>query len=273
MSAAVRLDLFTFNYIDALAPGYERQSVSKATVSPKLNFSYHASRKLNLFVKSGIGFHSNDTRVVVAQRGEDILPRAYGVDVGATVKVSDQLLLTATAWTLHLDQEFVYVGDEGVVEPGGKTVRQGLDLSLRYQLMPWLYFDGDVNLTDPKAKDAPEGEDYIPLAPTFTSIGGLSFRIKHGVNASLRYRYMGDRAANEDNSVKAKGYFLADAVLKYTRPKFEWSFVAENLFNKAWNEAQFDTESRLQNEVVPVSEIHFTPGTPFFFKTGISFFF
>lgn len=273
VNAAVRLDHFTFNYIDALTPDYDRQSVSKATVSPKLNVSYNATRILNLFVKSGIGFHSNDTRVVVAQQGEDILPKAYGLDAGATVKVGDKLLLTATAWTLHLDQEFVYVGDEGVVEPGGKTLRQGLDLSLRYQIMPWLYFDGDVNLTDPKAKDALAGEDYIPLAPTFTSIGGLSFRLKNGINGSLRYRYMGDRAANEDNSIEAKGYVLADAVLKYTRSKFELSFVAENLFNEAWNEAQFDTESRLQNEVGSVSEIHFTPGTPFFFKTGVSFFF
>ncbi|MBT1686713.1 carboxypeptidase-like regulatory domain-containing protein [Fulvivirgaceae bacterium PWU37] len=273
INAAVRLDHFTFNYADALTPGYDRQSVSKATVSPKFNISYNATRKLNVFVKSGIGFHSNDTRVVVAQNGEDILPKAYGVDAGATVKVSDRLLLTASAWMLYLDQEFVYVGDEGVVEPGGKTQRQGLDLSLRYQIMPWLYLDGDVNLTDPQAKDAPEGEDYIPLAPTFTSIGGLSFRWKNGINGSLRYRYLGDRAANEDNSVKAKGYFLADAVLKYTRPKFEVSIVAENLFNEAWKEAQFDTESRLQNEIDPVSEIHFTPGTPFIFKTSISFFF
>jgi hypothetical protein len=62
-------------------------------------------------------------------------------------------------------------------------------------------------------------------------------------------------------------------VLKYTRSRFELSFVAENLLNDAWNEAQFDTESRLQNEIDPVSEIHFTPGTPFFFKTGLSFFF
>lgn len=31
------------------------------------------------------------------------------------------------------------------------------------------------------------------------------------------------------------------------------------------------TESRLQNELQPVEEIHFTPGTPFFFKTNISY--
>ncbi len=46
---------------------------------------------------------------------------------------------------------------------------------------------------------------------------------------------------------------------------------AENLFNQEWNEAQFDTESRLRNETEPVSEIHFTPGTPLFVKAGISY--
>jgi outer membrane cobalamin receptor len=273
VNAALRLDHFTFNYTDALTPEYARQSVSKATVSPKLNVSYHASAAVNLFVKSGIGFHSNDTRVVVAQRGKEVLPKAYGVDVGGNFKLGDQLLLSTALWMLDLGQEFVYVGDEGIVEPSGKTRRKGIDVSLRYQALPWLYLDTDVNLTDPKAKDVPEGEDRIPLAPTFTSIGGLSVKLPNGLNASLRYRYLGDRPANEDNSVVAHGYFLLDAVVKYTRKSYELTFSAENLLNDAWNEAQFDTESRLQNEGDPVSEIHFTPGTPFFFKTGITFFF
>lgn len=273
VNAAVRFDHFTFNYIDALTADYHRQSVSKTVVSPKLNISYDASRNVNLFAKSGIGFHSNDTRVVVAQQGKEILPRAFGADVGANFKLGNKLLLSTALWMLDLEQEFVYVGDEGVVEPGGETRRRGVDVSLRYQVLPWLFLDTDVNLTDPKANDAPKGEDYIPLAPTFTSIGGLSVKLENGLNASLRYRYIGDRAANEDNSVVANGYFLLDAVVKYTRKSYELSFSAENLLNETWNEAQFDTESRLQYEADPVSEIHFTPGTPFFFKAGISFFF
>ena len=40
-----------------------------------------------------------------------------------------------------------------------------------------------------------------------------------------------------------------------------------------WNEAQFDTESRLQDELLPVSELHFTPGVPFFAKATMSVFF
>ena len=273
INAALRFDHFTFNYIDALAADYKRQSISRTVVSPKLNLNYDASRSVSLFLKSGIGFHSNDTRVVVAQEGKEILPRALGVDVGANVKVTDKILLTTALWMLDLEQEFVYVGDEGVVEPGGETRRKGIDVSLRYQALPWLYVDADVNWTDPKAKGEPEGEDHIPLAPTFTTIGGLSAKLPNGFNASLRYRYLGDRAANEDNSIVAKGYFLLDAVVKYARKSWELSITAENLLNQEWNEAQFDTESRLFNEADSVSEIHFTPGSPFFLKAGISFFF
>jgi outer membrane cobalamin receptor len=273
INAALRLDHFTFNYVDALTAGYDRQSVSKAILSPKLNISYNAGRRVNLFVKTGTGFHSNDTRVVVARKGEDVLPRAFGADVGGSFKVTDKLLLTATLWRLDLDQEFVYVGDEGIVEPGGKTSRSGIDFSLRYQVNDWLYVDSDINLTDPRLKGAPEGEDHIPLAPTFSSIGGLTIRLGNGLNGSLRYRYLDDRAANEDNSVVADGYFLADAVVKYTLPGMEFSVSAENIFNSRWNEAQFDTTSRLLDEPEPVSEIHFTPGTPFFLKAGVSIFF
>lgn len=273
VNAALRFDHFTFNYVDALTPEYKRQSVSKPVVSPKLNISYHVTRNVNLFVKSGLGFHSNDTRVVVAQQGHDILPYAFGLDVGSNIKLGENLIMNTALWMLDLQQEFVYVGDEGIVEPGGKTRRRGIDISFRYQPLPWLYLDTDVNVTDPTARDVAKGEDYIPLAPTFTSIGGVSCKLKGGFNASIRYRYLGDRAANEDNSVVAEGYFLLDAVLKYTLKKFEWTLVAENLLNQSWNEAQFDTESLLQGEIDPVSEIHFIPGTPFFFKTGISFLF
>jgi outer membrane receptor protein involved in Fe transport len=167
----------------------------------------------------------------------------------------------------------VYVGDEGIVEPSGKSRRLGFDLSARYQPVKWLFFDMDTNYSNGRAIEENKGEDYLPLAPVFTSIGGITYKSAIGLNASLRYRYMGDRPANEDNSVVAKGYFVTDAVVNYIKSKFEAGIAIQNLFNVRWKETQFDTESKLQNETTPVSEIHFTPGTPFFFKTHIAFFF
>ena len=75
-------------------------------------------------------------------------------------------------------QEFVYVGDEGVVEPSGRSRRQGIDVSVRYQLTQNLYADLDLNTAKPRAIDAEAGQNYLPLAPTFTSTGGLSLQTK-----------------------------------------------------------------------------------------------
>jgi outer membrane receptor protein involved in Fe transport len=97
--------------------------------------------------------------------------------------------------------------------------------------------------------------------------------MQNGFNGSIRYRYIKDRPANEDNSVVAKGYTVADLSMNYTQKKFEVGMAIENLFNVKWNETQFDTESRLKNEPAPVSEIHFTPGVPFFARMKLAVFF
>ena len=270
LTAGLRYDFFTFDYVNALSQQYDRKVENKGILTPKLNLSYEAANNLNLYVKTGIGYHSNDTRVVVAQNGNEILPKAYGLDVGTLWKPTNNLLLNVAVWRLNLDQEFVYVGDEGVVEAGGKTKRQGIDLTVRYQISPWLYANMDMNYTDPEAVDEAEGQNFIPLAPTFTSIGGLNFEGKRGFSGSLRYRYLDDRAANEDNSVTAEGYFLMDAVLNYAVGSFDFGLSVENILNTEWREAQFDTESRLRNEAQPVSEIHFTPGTPFQARLSVS---
>lgn len=270
-NAGIRFDRFYFRYGDHLL--LSDKSDVRNIVSPKFSVNHLVNEKTKIYLRSGLGFHSNDARVVVEKNGLEILPKAFGIDLGMDLKLTDNFLVHTALWRLDLDQEFVYVGDVGVVEPSGKTRREGIDLSLRYQLLPWLFFDGDLNYSKPRSKDDPDRKNYIPLAPTFTSIGGLTFKPRIGFSGSLRYRYMDRRPANEDNSVVADGYFLTDVVMNYTRPQCEIGLSIQNLFDREWKEAQFDTESRLQQETEPVSEIHFTPGTPFFIKVQATFFF
>ena len=272
IAPALRLDYFKFMYNDALVTDYETLSETKTTVSPKLNFFYNQNNNLQWFLKSGIGFHSNDTRVVVAQSGEDILPKAYGVDLGAIWKPFPKMVVNTALWYLFLEQEFVYVGDAGIVEPSGQSERYGIDLGLRYQFTDWLYFDTDATITHARSVEEPDGFDYIPLAPDFTLTGGLSVNDLNGFSAGIRYRYIDDRPANEDNSIIAEGYFVTDLNMNYAFNKnFSVGVAIENVFDTEWNETQFATESRLQNEIDPVEEIHFTPGTPFFIKGIVSY--
>jgi outer membrane receptor protein involved in Fe transport len=117
--------------------------------------------------------------------------------------------------------------------------------------------------------DEPKAQNYVPLAPVFTSTGGVSVKFFKNFTTNLRYRYMANRAANEDYSLTAKGYFVNDLLLAYTRKRWELNVQIQNLFNVKWYEAQFETTSRLKNEPAPVDDIDFTPGIPFYLKAGI----
>ncbi|MFV8466738.1 TonB-dependent receptor [Flavobacterium sp. LB1P62] len=271
INPAVRLDYFKFNYQDKLINDYETQTESKAKISPKLNFIYSQNNNLQFYVKSGMGFHSNDTRVVVQNSGKQILPTAIGTDVGTIWKPFPKLIVNSALWYLYLEQEFVYVGDAGIIEPSGKSKRMGFDLGLRYQLNDWFYLDTDANYTYVRSIDELKGQDYIPLAPDFTSTGGLSFQNLNGFSGGIHYRYLKSRPANEDNSIVAKGYFVSDFNINYKLKNISFAIAIDNLFNTKWNETQFATESRLKNEPTSVEEIHFTPGTPFFMKGKITY--
>lgn len=271
ITAALRADYFYNQYQDELMKS--SLSSSSAILSPKINFSYRPLDQLEIYWFNGKGFHSNDTRVAVLQDGRKVLPPAWGSDLGLIFKPGQKWLIQTAAWYLWLDQEFVYVGDAGIVEAGGRTRRFGVDISTRLELIKSLYADIDISIANPKALGVPENQSAIPLAPKFTGTGGITYRKATGWNGSARYRYMHRRPANEDYSTVAKGYFIADAAINYVTPKWEAGLTIQNMLNTKWKETQFDTESRLQNEPSAISEIHFTPGTPFCVRLHATIFF
>lgn len=311
LQLGLRGDYFTFNVEDHLetgltdgglphASGYRQQSI----LSPKASLVFSPARSLDLFLNAGSGFHSNDARNVVigqrieelgkifrrqglnpaeidaalrernfdpAQRGVETLPRALGAELGLRTRLGDRLNLGAALWLLDLEREYVYVGDAGSTELSDATRRVGIDLETRLRLRSWLWGDLDVNISRGRSKYMPEGEDNIPLAPTRTATGGLTAIHPAGWEGSLRGRHIGDRPANEDASVSAEGYTVWDLSLGYRAGPVRLQAVVENLFDREWNEAQFDTESRLRGETIPVSELHFTPGNPRNIRLGLSY--
>lgn len=312
LQLGLRGDYFTFDVTDHLenqpgatlphASGYAQQTI----VSPKANLVISPNRSLDLFVNFGTGFHSNDARNIVidervrlldkqyrregmndeqiesaltaqnfdpTHRQTGTLPRAIGAEVGLRTRLANRLNFGAAVWWLDLDREFVWVGDAGTTELSGRTRRYGVDLEGRIAFLSWLYGDVDLNISTGEARDEPSDANEIPLAPRFTSTAGLTVRHPSGYEGSLRYRHIGERPANEDNSVRAKGYTVFDASASYRFSKYRINVVVENLFNTEWNEAQFDTESRLRGESEPVSEIHFTPGNSRNLRLGLSYLF
>ncbi len=282
------------------ASGYAQQAI----FNPKFNLVYRLVESVDIFMNVGTGFHSNDARDVVIEKtisnlkqtfsaqglseqqindhlvqmnfnpdhaGVHTLPRAVGGEIGTRQRLFKRLNIGVACWWLDLDEELVFVGDAGETEISGRSRRLGIDVEARAQLLSWLWLDTDLNLSRGRFIDEPDEANEIPLAPRLTSTGGLTATHPSGIEASLRYRHIGDRPANEDNSVTAEGYTLVNLGLSYKISSSKYFIVVENLFDVDWNEAQFDTESRLAHETEPVSEIHFTPGNPLNWQAGVSF--
>ena len=272
INAGLRVDQFFNQYKDHL----KSDSLFKANaamISPKISVNYHENNHIQYYLNLGKGFHSNDTRVCVIEQGRKILPGAYSADVGTIVKPTSNLLIQAAFWYLYLEQEFVYNGDDGSPSPSGKTQRTGVDFSVRYEPFRSIYIDADVNYAHGRLLDEVKGQNYIPLAPIWSSTGGLTYTNKTGLNGSFRYRWLGNRPANEDYSLTAHGYLVNDFVLNYTQKKYEIGMSINNIFNVQWKETQFETLTKLKNETAPVDEICFTPGSKFAAKLSFSLFF
>ena len=282
-SAGARVDYLHF-YYQNLAPVSDTSAniyrgvnprAGKAIFSPKFSAQYTLDQQAQLYIKLGKGFHSNDARVVIANKGYQILPAAYGADLGLNWKPLPRLFINAALWWLYLQQEFTYGGDLGnnSVSPGGRTRREGIDLSVRYQIADWLFTNLNANFAHPKTLDVAKAASYIALAPTFTSTAGLDFRFPSGWNGGVSYRYLHNRPGNEENTLTAAGYFVTDMTLNYTQKKYEIGLAIENLLNTQWTESQFAETSRLKNEISPVTELSYTPGTPFFARLKLGVFF
>ena len=277
-NAGLRYDQFYFKYNNKLAedttlPGIGIYKGKANTFSPKLNLYYHLNDHTQFYLTSGKGFHSNDARAVVLENSKHILPSAYGSDLGVIFKPFPKIIVNAALWYIYLQQEFTYNGDGGDANFNDKTSRKGFDITLRYQPKTALYFDLDINYAHGRVVGQPEGQNFIPLAPVWTSTGGVTYTTKNGFNGSFRYRYVGNRHGNQDYSLTTEGYFVTDAVLNYTKPKYEIGLVVNNVFNTKWKETQFETLTRLKNEAIPVNQNCFTPGTPFGFKFSVAYFF
>ncbi|MBQ8224193.1 MAG: TonB-dependent receptor plug domain-containing protein [Bacteroides sp.] len=259
---ALRLDCFTFNYIDRLHQEFHTSQVRKQIVCPKLSLVYRPSSQWLFLCKLGKGFHSNDVRVVVSEAGKNVLPAAYGADLGLQWRPLSTLILNASLWYLQMEQEMVYVGDEAVVEAAGRSRRLGVDVGLRWDFLPYFHAQTDYTYSHARSMDEPDGENFIPLAPVHTLSAGVTYTNKDWT-AGIKTRFLSNRPADEAYTLTARGYWVTDVNAAYTYKRITVGCIVENLFNTAWEEAQFATETRLTDEALPITEIHFTPGTPF----------
>jgi outer membrane receptor protein involved in Fe transport len=257
-SLGLRTDLLSFAVDDPLPPAADETPTTGVGAdhqfSPKTSLivtPIHEERaELDLYANYGHGLHSNDVRGAFADPAVTPLTRAVGAELGARARLFERWDIAAALWRLDLENETVWVGDEGTTEVGDATRRQGIELETRYALTRWLAADLDLSFTQSDLLESGNGSG-LALAPKQIWSGGMSARHELGpgtARAGLRFYGIGDRPASDDGILVAPGFTQFDLHAGYRQRWFDIALDVENLFDQTFRSAQFATTSRLPNE-------------------------
>ena len=277
----LRGDLFFFDTSSNLAANSGQDW--SGIVSPKFSAIFGPWSDTELYLNYGMGFHSNDSRGVnntVDPTTHEKLPavtplvRTQGAELGIRTQAVQHLTSTLTFFWLQSDSELVYVGDEGVNEPGPGSNRYGIEWTNYWRPTDWFSFDGEIAITRARFTDSGK-DDHIPDSVPLMFSGGITLGAQgdaDGVFASLRARAFAKRPLIEDNSVQGKPSFLVNAALGYRHQNWEAVVECLNLFDRKDNDIEYFYTSRLQNErAAGYDDIHLHPTEPRTFRLRVTY--
>jgi hypothetical protein len=240
-------------------------------VSPKAAIAWTPISQVELYANYGEGFHSNDgrgTTITISpkdgspQSPVDALVKARGYEFGVRGRPIDGLTLTATYWSLHLDSELQYNGDQGETSPNGPSQRHGFELSAFYKPADWLTVDGQYTQSYARSTDLPPGQDHVPNTLESVLSGGIVGHYQRA-SAAIRVRHFGPYPIIEDNSVRARPLTVVNARLGYDFGRIAVAADLINALDAHDYEIEYYYVSRLKGEPLDgVADRHLKPIEP-----------
>ena len=268
--AGLRYDAYRANVDSNVAANSGHATDGRA--SPKLSLIFGPWSGTELFVNAGRGFHSNDARGATLRVDPtdpsqtapslDLLVPTTGSEIGARFAPADTVRLSAALWRLDIGSELVFSGDGGTTEPSYPSRRHGVELTARWQPLPWLLVGADYATSHARFRDNPDG-DRIPNAIERVASVGVEAHGPGRWSMGLRYRYLGSAPLIEDDSVRSHSTTIVNGEVGYAlTPSLKLSAEVLNLFDSDADDISYFYASRLAGESTGVPDIHFHPVEP-----------
>jgi outer membrane receptor protein involved in Fe transport len=231
-------------------------SVSASQTSPKLGVVFGPFRTFGeqanteFYANSGYGFHSNDARgATTTVNPADGTPtdrlalfaKAKGSEIGMRTQPLPGWSSSLSLWRMELGSELVFVGEEGVTEARGASVRHGVEWSNYITPNDWLIIDGDIAWSRARFREAVAGGGtQVPNAIPLTASLGVTADKGGKWFGGLRLRYLGSYALEETGQEKSAAFWTANLKLGYRiDPKTQLSIDVLNLFNRKANDIEY----------------------------------
>jgi len=250
-SFGLRGDRLTTNN-QALGGEFNSSNGGKASQtlwSPKLGLVARVAADTELYAHWGRGFRSNDVRgatsTVNPQDGTAVgtlplLARTQSSELGLRTKLAQGWNSSVVVWRANLDQELVFVGDEGVTEARGASKRMGVEWSNDIALTRWLSVDADLALSRARFDTANNGGRYVPNAIPVSAAMTFAFTPDGPWSGGIKLRYLGGYALEESNTERSSSLWTTNLKLAYRfNPQWQLSLDVLNLFDRKANDIEY----------------------------------
>jgi outer membrane cobalamin receptor len=270
-TAGLRGDVYRFDV--ASSHPSNSGTGSDGLVSPKFSAVLGPWAATEVYVNTGLGYHSNDARgatiTVDPVSGDAVdrvtpLVRARGAEVGVRSVRLRGLQSAVALWYLGFDSELLFIGDAGITEASRPSRRVGVEWTNYARLAPWLTAEADVSLSGARFTDvAPEGS-RIPGALNRVVSGALTVEPARRLFGSIRLRHFGPRPLIEDATVMSQSTTIWNGEAGYNvTSRTRLLFEVFNLLNADVSDIDYFYRSRLPGEpLIGVDDIHLHPALP-----------
>ena len=242
-------------------------------VSPKFGAVLGPWQGTELYVNTGLGFHSNDARgstITVDPRtgapADAVTPlvRATGAELGVrTVRIRG-LQSTLALWYFGFESELLFIGDAGITEASRPSRRMGLEWTNYARLRPWLTAEADVSFSRARFTDVDPVGHFIPGALDRVISGGLTVEPKRPIFGSIRLRHFGPRPLVENGEVASRSTTIWNGEVGYQlSSRARVALEGFNLFDSTVSDIDYFYRSRLPGEPLDgVDDVHLHPSLP-----------
>lgn len=272
----LRSDAFWFDVEDRTGGGADGAKFTQI-VSPKVGVALGPWEKTELYFNYGTGFHSNDARGLFSSLGNVTpLARTVGMEVGIRTGFLEGLQSSLTFWQLDIQSELVWIGQDGMPEPSGRSRRTGIEFTNSYTPIDWLTLQADFAWSRARFVEPDPAGQYIPEALAATFDGGIAVHDLNGwaknLFGGLRLRYFGPRPLTQDNLVKSKATTLLYANLGYhLTDSLTLGLDVFNLLDAEVSDIDYFYTSRLPGEpLTGVEDFHIHPSEPREFRLSLT---
>jgi hypothetical protein len=255
-------------------------SVVSGILSPKLNVVFGPWAKTEFYLNAGTGFHSNDTRGVVAgidpatglpaSRATPLV-RTYGAEFGIRNESIPKLVNTLSFWTMHSGSELIYQGDTGSSSPGPSSQRFGIELSSYWRPNDWTMLDVEATCTRAYLLAQNPSHQNVPNSIPYTLNAGITLGGAQGLFGSLRVRYMAPRPLNQVLDVYSRESLQLNGRIGYRHKNLEFALDCLNLLNRSDYDVAYYYASQLKTDAAPVSDVHVHPIEPRMFRLSVTY--